>query len=307
MAIPKAKYIWFNGKTIKFEDAKIHILSHSVQYGTGVFEGMRCYKTIDNKRNLFRAREHFKRFHDSAKTYYMQIPYSIEELIAATKEVVEANNFEECFIRPYAGFGFGNLGLNPRKNPIEVVIAVFHWGKYLGEDALDKGIKACTSSWRRISHNILPTTAKASGHYLNSMLAKNEAIDKGFDEAILLNLDGYVSEGSGENIFMVKNNKIITPPISSDCLPGITRDAVIQIAKKYGYSIVEENITRDMLYIADELFFTGNAAEITPIIQVDHITIADGKPGMITKYLQEKFFKIISREIKDFEEWMTIF
>ncbi|MCX8167041.1 MAG: branched-chain amino acid transaminase [Candidatus Micrarchaeota archaeon] len=307
MSIPNAKFIWFNGRIVKFEDAKIHALSHCVQYGSGVFEGMRCYETHNKKRNIFRAVEHFRRFHQSANTYYMKIPYSIDELIEATKSVIKENDFKECFIRPWAGFGLGALGLNPKNNPVDVVIAAFYWGKYLGEDALEKGIRAMTSSWSRINQRILPTTAKASGHYLNSMLAKREALERNFDEAIMLNIDGYVAEGSGENIFMVKSNKIITPPISSGCLPGITRDAVMQIAKKYGYQVYEENLTRDMLYHADEVFFTGNAAEITPVVQIDHMRIGNGTPGNVTKDLQDKFFKIIRREIDEFNEWMTIF
>jgi branched-chain amino acid aminotransferase len=301
MPIHEVEKIWMNGKLVKWADAKIHVLTHALHYGSGVFEGMRCYKTLDGAA-IFRLREHLMRLYNSAKLYFMEVPYPIEALQNATKEVIRANALEECYIRPIVFRGYGEMGLNPLSAPVDVVIAVWPWGTYLGEEGIKKGIRAKVSSFQRISPNILPPIAKATGQYVNSILAKLESMKAGYDEAILLDYRGFVSEGPGENIFLVKKGTLYTPPEHASILRGITRDSVITIAKDLGYEVIEKDIPREELYLAEEIFFTGTAAEITPIREIDGYTI--GKPGKITKKIQEKFFQIIKGKDRKYRDWL---
>ncbi|ADP77434.1 branched chain amino acid aminotransferase apoenzyme [Methanothermus fervidus DSM 2088] len=295
--------IWFNGEFVDWKDAKIHVLSHVVHYGSSVFEGIRCYK---NKKGsaIFRLEDHVKRLFESAKIYRMEIPYSEDEICDAIIETVKINNLEECYIRPIAFRGYGELGVNPQNCPVEVAIAAWEWGTYLGEEAIKNGVDVCVSSWRRMAPNTLPNIAKAGGNYLNSQLVKMEAIANNYDEGIILDYQGFVSEGSGENIFIVKDGILYTPPVHSSILIGITRDTVMKLAEDIGIEVREENIPREMLYIADEIFLTGTAAEITPIRSVDGITIGNGKRGPITKKLQKEFFKVINAEVEDKYGWL---
>ena len=291
--------IWKNGKMIDWDDARIHIMSHVVHYGSSVFEGIRCYKTV-NGSAIFRLREHIQRLINSAKIYRMDSKFSLDEICDATVELIGDSGLDECYIRPLIVRGLNEdkpaFGVNPFPNPIDAYIAIWQWGKYLGEEALETGIDVCVSSWTRITSNSLPSMAKAGANYMNSQLIKMEAILAGFSEGIALDDRGMVSEGSGENLFLVNNGKLITPPLGAAILPGITRDSVIQIAKELGIEVVETTVQRAALYLADELFFTGTAAEITPIRSVDRITVGSGKRGEVTKRLQDEFFKIIRNE-----------
>jgi len=272
-----------------------------LHYGSGVFEGIRCYKTIRGPA-VFRLKEHMQRLHNSGRIYRMDIPYAVKELSDATKDLIRINKLSECYIRPIVFRGYGEMGLNPLNAPIDVAIAAWPWGTYLGEDGLKNGIRAKISSFQRISPNILPSGAKATGQYINSIWAKLEALDAGYDEAIMLDFRGFVSEGPGENIFMVKDSEILTPPDHASLLLGITRDSVIKIASDLGYSVKKVDIVRDMLYNADEAFYTGTAAEITPIREIDGIEI--GKPGPITRGIQERFFEIVKGKDKRYEYWL---
>ena len=301
MHIDKVEKIWMNGRLVDWDDAKIHVLTHALHYGSGVFEGIRCYNT-DKGPAVFRLREHMERLEDSAKTYMKTIPYTTDQLCKATKDLIKAIKLKECYIRPIVYRGYGEMGLNPLKSPVDVSIAAWEWGTYLGEDGLKNGIKAKISSFQRISPNILPTEAKATGQYLNSILAKLEAIDVGYDEAILLDNRGFISEGPGENIFMVKNNVLYTPPQHASILLGVTRDTVMTIAKDLGYEVKETDITRGTLYLTDEAFFTGTAAEITPIRNIDGREI--GKPGPVTKKIQAKYFDAVHGKDKKYEKWL---
>ena len=300
MPIQAVKKIWMNGELVDWNDAKIHILTHSLHYGSGVFEGIRCYKT-DSGPAVFRLREHMQRIHDSGKVYFMDIPYSVDELCSATKELIKANRLEECYIRPIAYRGYGEMGLSPLNNPIDVSIAVWPWGAYLGEEGLKNGIKAKISSFQRISPNILPPTAKNTGQYANSILAKLECIHAGYDEAILMDYRGFISEGPGENLFIVKDGTIYTPPEHASILKGITRDSIIVIARDMGYEVIETDITRGTMYLADEAFFTGTAVELTPIREIDGYKI--GTPGPITKRIQGKFFDVIKGRDEKYKKW----
>ena len=301
MPIKEVDKIWMNGKLVDWKDAKIHVLTHALHYGSGVFEGIRCYKT-DRGPAVFRLKEHMKRLENSAKMYMKKIPYSVDELCKATKDLIKANKLDACYIRPIAYRGYGEMGLNPTNAKVDVAIAVWPWGTYLGEEGLKNGIRAKISSFQRISPNILPSGAKASGQYINSILAKLEVLDVGYDEAIMLDSRGFVSEGPGENLFMVKDGVIYTPPEHASILAGITRDAVMKMARDMGYEVKETDITRGMLYLADEAFFTGTAAELTPIREIDGRKI--GKPGPITKKLQEKFFDTVKGKAKEYEDWL---
>ncbi|MFQ5975518.1 MAG: branched-chain amino acid transaminase [Candidatus Hydrothermarchaeales archaeon] len=301
MPIQKVDKIWMNGKFVNWDDAKVHILTHALHYGSGVFEGIRCYKTVDGPA-VFRHREHMERLSNSAKIYHMELPYSVEELIEATKELIRENGLEECYIRPIVYRGYGEMGLNPLNVPIDVAIAVWPWGAYLGEEGIKNGIRAKISSFQRISPNSFPPVAKCTGQYVNSILAKLESLHAGCDEAIVLDYRGFISEGPGENLFMIKNGKIFTPPEHASILVGITRDTAITIARDRGYEVVETDITRGQLYLADELFFTGTAAEITPIREVDGIEIE--KPWPITREIQEKFYAIIKGKDKNYKDWL---
>lgn len=294
-----APKVWKNGEMIDWNDARIHIMSHVVHYGSSVFEGIRCYKTT-NGSAIFRLREHIKRLINSAKIYRMDSEFTLDQICDATVELVADSGLDECYIRPLIIRGLNEdkpaFGVNPFPNPIDAYVAVWQWGKYLGEEALESGIDVCVSSWTRITSNALPSMAKAGANYMNSQLIKMEAILGGFSEGIALDDRGMVSEGSGENLFLVNNGKLITPPLGAAILPGITRDTVIQIARELGIEVIETTVQRAALYLADELFFTGTAAEITPIRSVDRITVGAGKRGEVTAKLQEEFFKIIRNE-----------
>lgn len=302
--IKEGKYIWMNGKVIPWNEAKVHVLTHALHYSSCVFEGIRCYKTKKGSA-VFRLKEHIKRLFDSAKIYRMEIPFSFEEIINACIETIKVNELEECYIRPLVYRGYYDLGVNPFNCPVEVAIAVWEWGKYLGPEAIEKGVDVMISSWTRIAPNTVPPMAKAAGNYSNAQLIKMEAIIYGFAEGIALDAYGFVSEGSGENIFVVKDGIIYTPFFDACILPGITRDTVIRIAKDEGIEVKEVPIPREFLYIADEVFFTGTAAEITPIRSIDKIIIGKGERGPITKKLQEIFFSYVNGEIPDKYNWLT--
>jgi len=303
MAMQKADKIWYNGEFVDWEDAKIHVLSHALHYGTSFFEGMRCYKTLKGSA-CFRIEEHMKRLIASMKIYRTKSPYTLDELVDATFETIRINKLDSCYIRPIVFRGYGELGVNPYNSPLETVIAVWGWGAYLGAEALEKGVNVCVSSWNRMAPNTLPNMAKVGGNYMNSQLLKMEALANGYDEAIGLDVSGMVSEASGENIFLVVNGKIITTPIGSSILSGITRDSIITLAKDMGIEIVEQLIPREMLYIADEVFFTGTAAEVTPIASIDKITIGSGKRGPVTERLQSAFFDIVLGKTADRFGWL---
>ncbi len=304
MGLQKAKYIWMDGKLVEWDNAKIHINSHVIHYGTGVFEGLRCYKTPKGS-VIFRLKEHTDRLFNSAKIYRMDIPFSKGEINQATIELIKANEQEECYIRPLVYRGYNELGVNPFNCPVNVAISTFYWGAYLGSGSTEKGVDVMVSSWNRMAPNTFPAMAKTCANYMNSQLIKMEAIKYGFVEGIALDVYGFVSEGSGENIFVVKDNKIYTPPLHATVLPGITRDSVIKIARDLGYEVHEAKFLREFLYIADEVFFTGSAAEITPIGTIDKITIGKGGVGEITKQIQKHFFGIINGEINDKYGWLT--
>jgi branched-chain amino acid aminotransferase len=291
--------VWKNGEMIAWDDAKIHVMSHVVNYGSSVFEGIRCYKTSKGSA-VFRLNEHMQRLQNSAKVYRMETEFGRDAFCDATVNLIGDSGLDSCYIRPLIMRGLDpdkpSFGVNPFGSPVDAYIAIWQWGKYLGEEALESGIDVCVSSWTRITSNSMPAMAKAGANYMNSQLIKMEAILGGFSEGIALDDRGMVSEGSGENIFLVNNGKLITPPLGASILPGITRDSVLQIARELGIEIVEAQIQRAALYLADELFFTGTAAEITPIRSVDRITVGAGRRGEITQAIQEQFFKIIDAE-----------
>jgi branched-chain amino acid aminotransferase len=304
MLTPTEK-IWHNGRFIRWEDATIHVLSHVVSYGSSVFEGIRCYSTPGGPA-VFRLREHVRRMMDSAKIYRMdQLGFSAEQLGEAMLELVRVNKMDSCYIRPIAFRGYGDIGVNGMKNPIDVYIGCWNWGKYLGEEALAEGVDVCISSWSRIAPNTLPALAKAGANYMNSQLIKMEAIMNGYTEGIALDTNGFVSEGSGENIFVVRDGKIHTPPLGASVLPGITRDSILKLAASLGIPLVETIIPREMLYIADEVFFSGTAAEITPIRSIDRITIGKGKRGPVAERLQQAFFGVINGTRPDEHGWLA--
>jgi branched-chain amino acid aminotransferase len=303
MPIQKTDKVWHNGKFINWDDATIHVMSHVVHYGSSVFEGIRCYAPPSGPA-IFRATEHIQRLIDSARIYRTEIPFSRDEIIAAMLELVKRNGVWPCYVRPVVLRGYGDVGVNPLKLPIEVYICNYPWGKYLGADA-SEGVDVCVSSWTRIAPNTLPTMAKAGANYMNSQLIKMEAIVNGFAEGIALDVNGCVSEGSGENLFVVRNGVLQTAAIGSSVLPGITRDSVLQIARDLGIKIIEQQIPRESLYIADEVFFSGTAAEITPIRSVDRITVGKGKIGAITKAIQDEFYGIVHGQKPDRYQWLT--
>ncbi|HYO83511.1 MAG TPA: branched-chain amino acid transaminase [Bryobacteraceae bacterium] len=296
--------IWHNGRLIPWHDAKIHVLSHVVSYGSSVFEGIRCYETKGGPA-VFRLREHMRRMIDSAKIYRMSVPFSLEQLCEGVLETVSDSGLTSCYVRPIAMRGYGVIGVHGGKNPVETYIACWEWGKYLGEEALAQGVDVCISSWNRIAPNTLPALAKAAGNYNNSQLIRMEADVNGYAEGIALDVNGYVSEGSGENIFIIRDGVIYTPPLATSVLPGITRDSVVQLARDLGFRIVEQGIPREALYIADEVFFTGTAAEITPIRSVDRIPVGPGHRGPITEALQKEFFSIVNGTTPDRHGWLT--
>lgn len=297
--------IWRNGEFIAWDEAKIHVLSHVVSYGSSVFEGIRCYETAAGPA-IFRLPEHVRRLVDSAKIYRMDtFQFTQAELAAAIVELVSVNGMKSCYVRPIALRGYGEMGINGMKNPVDVYLACWEWGKYLGEEAMAEGVDVCVSSWSRIAPNTLPALSKAGANYMNSQLIKMEAMANGYSEGIALDKSGYVSEGSGENLFIVRDGKICTPAAGASVLPGITRDTVLTLAGEMGIPVVEQTIPRELLYIADEVFFSGTAAEITPIRSIDRITIGKGKRGPITERLQKEFFAIVNGTKPDSHGWLT--
>jgi branched-chain amino acid aminotransferase len=300
--VPKTKKIWMDGKFVNWDDAKVHILTHSLHYGLGVFEGIRCYKTNKGPA-VFRLKDHVERLFKSAHIFTIKIPFKEEEIFEAIKETIRVNKIDSCYIRPIVFIGYGNMGVYPKNNPVQVAIAVWKWGAYLGEEGLKNGIKVKISSFIRNHVNSNLSRGKVCGYYVNSQLAKMEAISCGCDEAILLDTEGYVSEGSGENIFIVRKGVLKTTPLTS-ILEGITRDTVIKIAIDSGIEVKEERFTRDELYIADEVFLTGTAAEITPVREVDERTIGNGKRGPVTQKLQKLFFDIVQGKNKKYLHWL---
>lgn len=303
MPIKKVDTIWMNGKLVKWDDANIHILSHVIHYGSSWFEGIRCYKT---KRGpaIFRLDAHLKRLYDSTKIYRAPIAYTLDQFEQAIKDTIRANKMEACYIRPIVYRGYGDIGVNPLGCPVDVTIAVWEWGAYLGAAALENGIDVTVASWQRPAPNTIPAMAKAGGNYLGSQLIKMDAIVNGFSEGIALDTSGNISEGSGENIFLVKDKTVYTPPVVAALLPGITRSSVMTLARDAGYEVVEANIPREMLFTADEIFFTGTAAEITPIRSVDKNIVGEGKPGPVTRDLQKLFFDVVENA-NDPHNWLN--
>jgi branched-chain amino acid aminotransferase len=303
MPVKKSEKIWMNGTLVPWEKATIHVLSHVVHYGSSWFEGIRCYNTRKGPA-IFRLPAHIRRLFDSVKIYRAEIPYSKQQIEDAILETVRANGLRACYIRPLVYRGYGEVGVNPTGSPVDVAIAVWEWGAYLGKEALEKGIDTGVASWRRPAPNTAPTMSKAGGNYLNSQLIKLEAIAGGYAEGIALDFFGNVSEGSGENIFLVRDRTVFTPPISASLLPGVTRSAVMTIVRDMGYPLIEMNIPREMLYTVEEVFFTGTAAEITPVRSIDRIPVGDGKPGPITLELQKRFFEVVHEGIDKYH-WLT--
>lgn len=299
----KSDWIWMNGEFVAWEDAKVHVLSHGLHYGTGVFEGIRCYDT-DRGPAVFRNREHLDRLAASAKLYYLPLPYDPAELREATHELIRRNGLRSCYIRPLAFRGYGEMGLFAKSSPVEVTIAVWPWGAYLGDEAKEQGIRAKVSSWRRISPAGLIPHAKASGQYLNSILAKTESANAGYDEAILLDELGHVCEGSGENVFIVRDGEIVTPPHTASILDGISRRSIIQIARDLGYSVVEREIARSELYLADEMFLSGTAAELVPVREIDDHDL--GGMGEVTRVVQAKFEDALHGRAQEYHEWLDV-
>jgi branched-chain amino acid aminotransferase len=300
----KTEKIWFDGELIRWEDAKVHVLTHALHYGTAYFEGIRCYELADGRSAIFRLAEHMRRLADSGKILGFPMPFSEAEVCRAAIDVVRANHLKQCYIRPLAFVGLGELGLYAPNNPVSVCIAVWPWGAYLGDEGLQKGIRAKVSSYTRHHVNVMMTKSKSAGNYINSVLAKHEVKKAGYDEAVMLDAEGYVSEASGENIFMVRDRRIKTTPLTS-ILPGITRDSIITLARAKGYEVVEERFTRDELYSADEAFFTGTAAELTPIREVDDRKIGAGCRGLITEDIQKTFFDVIKGKNPKYEHWLA--
>ena len=304
MPITPVEKIWMDGELVDWSDAKVHVLSHAVHYGSGVFEGVRCYET-KNGPAVWHLDEHVKRLFRSAKLYQMDVPFSPEAIGEAMKDTIRANGLSSCYIRPLVFRGYGEIGVNPLNAPVNVTIAVWPWGAYLGEEAFERGVRVKISSWKRNDQNSLPSAAKATGQYINGVLAKVESLKAGYDEAIMLNQQGYLADGSGENVFVVRGGGLHTPPISAGCLDGITRASVIRIAADLGYETREENLTRTDLYNADEAFFTGTAAEVTPIREADDRAVGEGMRGPITKEIQGTFFAATKGEIEQYAGWLA--
>ena len=302
MPIQPVEKVWMNGTLVDWENATVHILTHALHYGSGVFEGIRCYETSRGPA-VFRLRDHLERMERSAKIFMIDIPYSCDDLIDATHTLIKANGLKSCYVRPiaYRGFG-GEMGVNPEKNPVDVAIAVWRWGTYLGDQALKDGIRMTVSSWRRHDPNIIPPMAKVTGAYINASAAKQEAVHKGFDEAIMLNPQGYVAEATGENLFLVEKGEIVTPPMHAGSLPGVTRDTITKIAQDLDIPIREQMLTRANLYLAEEMFCCGTAAEVTPVREVDGRLI--GPPGPITQTIQQRYFAIVKGEDEKYFEWL---
>jgi branched-chain amino acid aminotransferase len=298
------RWVWMNGELVEFEKATVHVFSHALHYGSGVFEGIRCYDTLDGPA-VFRLPEHVQRLQNSAKIYRMALRFSAAELADAICDTIRANDLGACYIRPLVYRGFGTLGVNPLRSPVEIAIGVWHWGKYLGEQGELDGVDVCVSSWPRVSPDALPSVAKATGNYLNSQLVKMEALSNGYVEGIALDSNGYVSEGSGENLFLVYGDTLVTPPATASLLPGITRDTVATLARELGLTVREEPVSRGQLYVCDELFMTGTAAEITPVRSVDKIPVGEGRPGPVTRRLMVEFRNVTGGVTPDRRGWLT--
>ena len=304
MPIQPVDKIWMDGKLLDWEDATVHVLTHALHYGSGAFEGVRAYETSRGPA-IFRLADHVRRLFRSCHVYQMEIPFSQEEVAQAVVDTVRANGLRSCYIRPLVYRGYGEMGLNPLFAPVNVTVACWPWGSYLGDEGLQKGVRAKISSWKRNDHNILPPGAKATGQYINSGLAKVEAVKAGYDEAIMLNMAGYVTDGSGENVFIVNDGALHTPPFQAGCLDGITRDSIMVIARDMGITVHERNLSRLDLYTADEAFYTGTAAEVVPIREVDDRAVGTNGPGRITKELQRVFFAAAHGEDPRYESWLT--
>lgn len=298
-----SRVIWIDGELVPWDDAKVHVLSHGLHYGAGVFEGIRAYETPSGTA-VFRLTEHMERLHRSAKAYGIPLPFSVDDLVKATRQVLSENELESGYVRPLAFYGLGSIGLNPAGAYVHVIVAAWRWGAYLGEDGLQNGIRTHVSSWRRIDQGMLNPNAKGTGGYLNSILAKQEAVKNNYDEAILLNAEGFVSEGSGENIFVVKNGTITTPPVTAGILEGLTRDSVMTLLADAGHVVREANVTRSDLYYAEEVFFTGTAAEVTPVREVDDRPVGDGRPGPVTREAQDLFHKTVTGRLDGYGHWL---
>jgi branched-chain amino acid aminotransferase len=304
MPVQKTDKIWHNGRWILWDDAKLHVLTHAVGYGSAVFEGIRCYDTPQGPA-IFRLREHMQRLINSGKIYRMEFPHTLDEFCNVACELVRINKMGACYVKPIALRGYGEVGVNPLRSPIEIYMACWQWGAYLGPEALSKGVDVCVSSWTRIAPNTLPAMSKAAANYMNSQLIRMEAALNGFAEGVALDADGYVSEGSGMNIFLVQDGALITPPLSASILPGITRDSIVKIAGDLNIPVKESVIPREMLYIADEVFFAGTAVEVTPIRSVDKITVGKGVAGPVTRRIQDEFFAVTSGKNADHHNWLT--
>lgn len=304
MPFEEVKKVWMNGRMVEPAEAKISVFSHVLHYGSGIFEGIRCYNTQRGSA-IFRLHEHIRRLYDGCKIYRMEVPITIEEFKQACIDVVAANGFEDCYLRPLVYRGLHSLGVDPSKCPVDIVIGAWKWGKYLGDEALQNGVDVRVSSWNRMAPNTFPAMAKSTANYMNSILIRTEAAVDGYKEGIALDVHGYVSEGSGENVFLVRDGKLLTPPLGNSILPGITRDTIITLARDLGYPVTETLIPREALYIADEVFFTGTAAEVTPIKSIDRIMIGQGRRGPITERIQKEYFAYIEGRIPDRFNWLT--
>jgi branched-chain amino acid aminotransferase len=305
MPVKPTEWIWLNGEFVRWEDAKIHILSHVIHYGTSVFEGIRCYETPKGPMVL-RLRDHIKRLFDSAKIYRMEIPWSIEDYCELCLEIIRRNKMRQCYIRPVVYRGYGDVGVNPLPCPVESALAVWDWGAYLGPEALARGVDVMVSTWNRPSPNSLPAMAKAAANYMNGQLIKMEALQNGFTEGIALDVNGTVSEGSGENIFLIRGDVVYTPSLAHSVLPGITRDGVLKILEKeMKLTVRHQAVPREMLYLADEIFFTGTAAEVTPVASVDRLAVGTGKRGPITEAVQKRYLALVKGEAEDVYGWLT--
>ena len=300
MPLTETKFIWMDGEMVPWGQAQVHVLTHTLHYGSGVFEGIRCYETKKGPA-IFRLTDHVERLHRSAKIYMIDMPFGVQQLIDATKQVVRENDLNACYIRPLVYRGYGEMGLNTLSAPVNVMIAAWPWGAYLGEDGFTKGVRVRVSSWRRYDWNVIPPAAKATGQYLNSTLAKIEAVKTGYDEALMLNAQGYLADASGENIFIVRDGRLLTPPLAAGPLGGITRDCIMTIARDLGITVHEDNLVRTDLYTADEAFMTGTAAEVVPIRSVDDRDL--GSRGPVTKKVQEVFFAAIKGEVDKYSDW----
>ena len=304
MALDFYEKVWHNGKFISWDEATIHVASHVVSYGSCLFEGIRAYETPQGPA-IMRLADHVDRLADSAKIYRTETEFTREQLRQAMIELVRVNSVKSCYIRPLIFRGYGGLGVNPLNNPVEIYLLAWKWGKYLGDEALKQGVDVCVSSWNRIAPNTLPAMAKAAANYMNAQLIKMEAITNGYTEGIALDHAGNISEGSGENVFVVRNGTIYTPPLGSSVLPGITRASLIQLAEEAGIRVIEQVLAREILYIADEVFFSGTAAEVTPVRSVDRIAVGNGQPGPVTKQLQKRYLDIVEGRAEDKFGWLT--